>query len=287
MIFVEMPDGSEYRVSKLLTAPAGEVKLTEEYAKKHPGWYQWWTNRGSLGGNTKQAKGKAFKSVGLSLAPNRESGYSVCPNTTPGCTRACLFNGGISGAFSQIKPSQIAKTRALFQHRKEFDKMLMNELQAARRKYAELLVCRLNVYSDLPWERMTPWVFEEFHDVQFYDYTKVVDRYQLFLDGKMPKNYHLTFSRSEMNEPDVARFLMTGRANVAVVFPEDQFPETYRNTKVINGDESDLRFLDPTPCVVGLKAKNVYGRHDQTGFVVRKSLTVIESGSNDNVPGSN
>jgi hypothetical protein len=36
--------------------------------------------------------------------------------------------------------------------------------------------------------------------------------------------------------------------------------------RVINGDESDLRFLDPVGVVVGLKAKGK-AKRDTTGFV--------------------
>ena len=39
--------------------------------------------------------------------------------------------------------------------------------------------------------------------------------------------------------------------------------------KVIDGDTDDLRFLDPTNVVVGLKAKGD-AKHDTSGFVIRK-----------------
>ena len=53
--------------------------------------------------------------------------------------------------------------------------------------------------------------------------------------------------------------------NVAAVFHE--VPETYLGRKVINGDETDLRFLDPKGVIVGLKAKGK-AKKDKTGFVV-------------------
>jgi hypothetical protein len=54
--------------------------------------------------------------------------------------------------------------------------------------------------------------------------------------------------------------------NVAVVF--DELPKTYLGYEVINGDDTDLRFLDKKGVVVGLKAKGK-GKYDKTGFVVR------------------
>jgi hypothetical protein len=37
---------------------------------------------------------------------------------------------------------------------------------------------------------------------------------------------------------------------------------------VIDGDANDLRFLDPSPCIVGLRAKGKGARSDRTGFVL-------------------
>ena len=47
----------------------------------------------------------------------------------------------------------------------------------------------------------------------------------------------------------------------------NNLPETYKGFKVVNGDESDLRFLDPRNSIVGLKAKGK-AKKDTTGFVV-------------------
>ena len=98
-----------------------------------------------------------------------------------------------------------------------------------------------------------------FADVQFYDYTKVPGR-----DLGIP-NYHLTFSLAESNEEDAAAELQRGM-NIAVVF--DGVPSEYLGVPVVDGDESDLRFLDPSGVVVGLKAKGE-ARGDTSGFVKR------------------
>ena len=62
-------------------------------------------------------------------------------------------------------------------------------------------VFRLNGTSDIRWENQTVMghnnVMDMFPDVQFYDYTKIPNRYNV------PSNYHLTFSRSESNDQDI------------------------------------------------------------------------------------
>jgi hypothetical protein len=54
-----------------------------------------------------------------------------------------------------------------------------------------------------------------------------------------------------------------------VVF-EKVLPATYKGIPVINGDESDVRFMDKPGVVVGLKAKGE-AKADSSGFVVRES----------------
>jgi len=126
--------------------------------------------------------------------------------------------------------------------------------------------------TDIVWERIAyevdgvryANVMEAFKDVQFYDYTKIPVRYRM----SRPANYHLTFSQSENNADDVAEALAAG-VSVAVVFDKaENIPSAYKGAPVIIGDETDLRFLDPAGCVVGLYAKG-RARKDSSGFVVR------------------
>ena len=85
-----------------------------------------------------------------------------------------------------------------------------------------------------------------------------------FLNGELPSNYHLTFSRSESNQKLVEMVLEMG-GNVAVVF-RDQLPKTWKGFEVVNGDENDLRFLDKQGVIVGLIEKGL-AKKDSTGFV--------------------
>jgi hypothetical protein len=117
-------------------------------------------------------------------------------------------------------------------------------------------------------------LFDKHPEVQFLDYTKNPARMMKFIKGGMPANYHLTFSQSEENAEDCKKVLAAG-GNVAAVFaPLDkkakkrtfEFPESWEGHKVFNGDDTDLRFLDPQGQIIGLRAK---GRafKDDSGFV--------------------
>jgi len=54
--------------------------------------------------------------------------------------------------------------------------------------------------------------------------------------------------------------------NIAVVFNGDM-PIHFKGREVVNGDETDLRFLDKQNVIVGLKAKGK-AKKDMSGFVI-------------------
>ena len=54
--------------------------------------------------------------------------------------------------------------------------------------------------------------------------------------------------------------------NVAVVF-RNQLPKTWKGFEVVNGDDTDLRFLDKRGVVVGLIEKGK-AKKDESGFVL-------------------
>lgn len=166
-----------------------------------------------------------------------------------------------------MKRAAIRRTHLLVNDPKRFQSLLIRELQhevKVARKRGLPVVCRLNVVSDVPFEREFPAIFAEFPQVQFMDYTKDLSR---VLDPALPLNYHLTFSRSERNEEDCLRVLSSGR-NVTVVFRRPPFPQQFWGYEVLDGDRNDLRFLDPSPCVIALKAKGNGARRDTAGLVV-------------------
>ena len=167
---------------------------------------------------------------------------------------------------SNVKTARIRKTRLFFENKNEFIALLSADivaLVAGAKKEGKKACVRLNGTSDIPFERLG--IFDKFPEVQFYDYTKSLSRALSFCAGTMPKNYNLTFSRSETNEIDAIKVLKAG-GNVAVVF-ENELPANWSGYDVVNGDESDLRFGDKQNVVVGLSAKG-QAKKDESGFVV-------------------
>ena len=220
--------------------------------------------------NPKIQKGTkmGYLSFILHLAPADLSGKETCPKRTAGCTAACLNTAGRGGMFKRgettnmIQKARIRKTQYFFNNRAEFMVDLANDIKKAIR-FAERKgltpVFRLNGTSDLSWEKYDVVegfnIFEMFPQVQFYDYTKVLGR-----KVSQYPNYHLTFSKADGNDSDVAEALMQGMSVVAVY---DQIPEG-----VPSADETDLRFLDAKGVMLGLKAKG-RAKKDYSGFVIR------------------
>ena len=219
------------------------------------------------GGNYKTVKGESFgwKTYGLHLSPFNISGNNVCPNASAGCAAACLNTAG-RGIMRTVQEARIRKTQFFFNDREGFLCQLLKEIKSAIKSAArkELNPCfRLNLTSDIAWER---YIIPSFKSHQFYDYTKSKQRMRRFLDGRLPENYHLTFSRSEDTDTNQIREFCDRGGNVAVVF-RDHLPKQWRGIKVINGDTTDLRFQDERGVIVGLVAKGL-GKKDETGFVV-------------------
>jgi hypothetical protein len=233
-------------------------------------------------GNPKVLKGMAqgYNTYILHLAPADLSGYETCAKRTAGCTAACLNTAGRGGMFKRgentnvIQQARIRKTKMFFENRVEFMATLVKDIELAikQSKKMELVpVFRLNGTSDLSWEKyevvrndkLFRNIFTAFPEVQFYDYTKVLGR-----KVKEYSNYQLTFSAADGNDSDVLRAMNEG-LNVAVVFGIKKtlpMPVDYLSRPVFNGDESDLRFLDPKGVIVGLYAKGK-AKKDTTGFV--------------------
>jgi hypothetical protein len=223
-------------------------------------------------GNAKTmlGEGRGFLTGILHLAPYTTSGHQVCPMASKGCAAACLNLSG-RGRFAKTQEARIRKTRWFFSHRAEFMATLVKDIEALIRKAEredKTPVVRLNGTSDLRWEIFPvdgqPNIFARFPTVQFYDYTKIANRRDL------PANYHLTFSRAESNHHDVVTAMRKG-LNVAVAFhvaKGEPLPAEYLGREVINGDVTDLRFLDKGNVVVGLRAKGKNGKLDASGFVV-------------------
>lgn len=202
----------------------------------------------------------------LNLAPHKISGYNVCPSASAGCSAACLHTAGNPIFQKQKDIGRINRTRYYIQEQAEFVSRLIKEIGNHEKycvKNGFKPVVRLNTTSDVSWENHG--IFDIFPNVQFYDYTKVKKRALKFVNNEYPKNYHITFSMNECNQSDCMDILEKG-GNVAMVFRKD-IPDTYKGYKVVSGDDSDLRFLDPKNSIIGLKAKGK-AKKDVSGFVV-------------------
>jgi hypothetical protein len=218
--------------------------------------------------NTKTAKNDLDTFI-LYLAPSTiVEGFNLCPFASEGCKKVCLYSAG-RGKFSNVQSARINKTKFWAFNREGFYIQLANELLTIHDKAIKKgikIAIRLNGTSDIDHidllKRYSGIDFLQpfFSDLLFYDYTKNYNIVKKYLNT----NYHLTFSRSETNENDAFRVLKDG-GNVAIVFKE--MPEFWNGFKVINGDASDLRILDPKNVVVGLTAKGD-AKKDKSGFVI-------------------
>ena len=226
------------------------------------------------GGNAKLAKGNGavFAPYILHLAPARSAGRdNICPDATRECISLCLNRSGRAEIFPAVLKGRVKKTREFFDNRAEFLRRLEREifLAIAREgKKGRKAVFRLNGTSDLDFLD----IVRKFPTVQFYDYTKNVLRFHNFLLGRLPPNYHLTFSFSGHNESLCRSFLARG-GNVAVAFARPlgapyARPVAWQGFPTIDGDASDLRFRDSPGSVVALRAKGRARKVRNSPFVI-------------------
>lgn len=226
----------------------------------------------SINTDTKTVKGnKAGYLTGiLYLAPsNTVKNCNTCPYASKGCKQACLYTAG-RGKFSNVKAARINKTELFRDQLDYFMQSLIVDIKVLIRKAKRenlIPVVRLNGTSDIDWENIKckgRSIFEIFPSIQFYDYTKNYNRFET----RLPPNYHLTYSLSETKlSSNKAQRLINHGHNVAIVFKS--VPQKYYQTKVIDGDKTDLRFLDISTqrgFVIGLTAKGD-ARKDYSGFV--------------------
>ena len=233
------------------------------------------------------------------LSPASESGWQLCPYRSPACEAACLGHSSGLMVTSTSKNARITRTTLFMTDRKAYAAQAIKELSALERKCAKLGVkaaARPNADSDITWENIrfqyaringpvpivnislmsdshkySQTIMELFPNIQFYDYTKWPSKFRPA--SRLPANYHLTFSRSEITTLDDIQAEFDAGRNVAVVF--DEVPTEWEGWTVINGDADDLRHLDPVGVIVGLKAKGA-ALKDTEGFVVRLVTKVVD-----------
>ncbi len=230
----------------------------------------------TVNGNPKLVKGDKLSDKYLSAIMHLSPiNTRICPyQDIAKCKEACLNTAGRGGIFKKgettnvIQEARKRKTDLFLNDRDTFMSLLVKDIQAFVRKCERLgkkPCIRLNGTSDIQWELIPvdnyANIFDMFSDVQFYDYTKIPTRKVSSI-----KNYHLTWSYSEANDK-YARLFEQVPYNKAVVF-HGGLPRLFKGMKVIDGDTTDMRFLDKANRVIGLKAKGK-ARQDKSGFVIQ------------------
>lgn len=232
-----------------------------------------------FGRSTKCDKGEArgWRTAVSYLTP----GGAECPWATPGCRDVCL---GVTAGRMVMKPVRQAQANRTARLRQLLH---AGGVAAAASAYVDDLprrpsrmAIRVNGTSDLP--GLADAVAAELDrrgwlaaGARMYDYTKSVRAALAWCAGT--SRVHRTFSLSESNWADARRVLQAG-GNVAAVCENWQVAQQLCYQlgafATIDGDEHDLRFLDPDRrglgrgCLVALLPKGA-ARRDRSGFVVR------------------
>lgn len=207
---------------------------------------------------------------GLALSPYNSGGFQVCSHATTGCIKACLIGNSGRTVSRAYQLASRARTQLYFVERPTFIRILRESLASLPSGSA----VRLNVGSDIAWERTQPWIFTEFPQLQFYDYTK----WPIGKRRELPANYSLTYSVNETTTPELLEETLSSGRNATIVFSSrynavhsqyGSLPELVRlggsYYRVVDGDEHDLRLpaVDGRGVIVGLRAK---GRKRQEGI---------------------
>ena len=178
-----------------------------------------------------------------------------------------MYTAGRAGIFPAIQVARLRRRELFLTDRQAFKAQLWDEVRRfvikARRRGLVPAV-RLNGTTDINWGRLMPELMAAFPSVRWYDYTKDLTRALA-----QPRHYDITYSRAEGRDGEALVALRAG-VRVAVVFSTkrgEDLPATWHGYRVIDGDLTDLRFLDAGGVVVGLRAKG-RARKMAPGFVV-------------------
>jgi len=242
----------------------------------------------SIDTNSKTVKGqkKGYLTGIVYLAPHKIAGFNICPMAEiAGCLNACLYTAG-RGVFNSVQTARINKTKFFHSDLQSFMTQLAKDIKGLIRRADRLgliPLVRLNGTSDIRYENIkfdyefmhgkikSVTLFELFPEIQFYDYTKISNR------KNIPANYDLTFSFS--NTLAYRKYALEAFKNglrIAVVFRnKNLIPAMFMSKKVINGDDSDIRHVEPQNTVVALYAKGK-AKKDYSGFVVDSNVIELK-----------
>jgi hypothetical protein len=174
-----------------------------------------------LSKNAKLKKDSGYDVYGLSLAPGNHSGYEVCPSRGRCFEICCLWYRGRT-VTKPVRDAMIRRTRLFFDNRSQFLEILHDDLDRVDR--LDNPAVRLNVASDIPWEKIDPSIFYTHPNISFYDYTKIVKRCEKYVNGGLPNNYFLTYSWSEKSDKRKTNWLLKNGCNVNIVYDSKYSP---------------------------------------------------------------
>ena len=217
-----------------------------------------------FGANTKLKKssGGKYSVAGLSLMPS----LKFCPmSIKAGCFDLCLKSAG-RGRFNNVVKARNNKSNFYNNDYDLFMILLKYELQLHIMNCKKNKVnpsARLNVLSDIPWEKTD--IFNTFKEIYFYDYTKRANRIEAC---NSIENYKLMFSYSGRDAylNQVSKALDFSNP-IAVVFRKT-FPKFFLGRPVFNGDLSDIDNSTKHGYIIALKAKGSLAKNSFNDFVV-------------------
>lgn len=229
----------------------------------------------------KTEKGESFGYLTgiLYLAPADTSGLGNLCAWANNCKSICLNTSG-RGKTNHVQKARLNKTIFFLTQREAFMETLFLNIKSIKRKAERLglIPCiRLNGTSDLAFHRLIvpsqgKTLMDCYPEINYYDYSKSLKKALDNRNGLHAKNYHVTFSRDGYEQESECFNALDNGVNVAMVF--EKMPLEYKGYSVINGDETDLRFLDKKAKVgekgfiIGLKPKGK-AKKDTSGFVIR------------------
>ena len=230
-------------------------------------------------------------------------GNGVCVGSSEACRTSCLVFAGQNQAVEHNNIIKGDRLLGFLNQPMAFIRMMVDSMMRhvkACAKTGTTPYFRPNILSDIPWELLYPelWSYREFENLSIYDYTKLAGREtdslgnmssakgcDPMLDGAL--RYDLTFSFSGENGEIMSEEMRRGR-RLAIVFLRTlksgslmaskktgkvnfKAAESFANmrfldAKIIDGDEHDLRPLDPQKgpdgrgAVVGLRFKSLRGK---------------------------
>jgi len=131
--------------------------------------------------------------------------------------------------------------------------------------------------------------------LMFYDYTAISGLSDAYAKGKLPKNYHITFSAKEGNLKQIMNALANGigvalpiwtggsKKTNKIGFPTMWYPSGFSTGigyRIIDGDQYDARFLD----------KKIHKIHPKEGYIIGlrakgklEDVQVLDSGFSERI----